>query len=376
MAKKILRLVAVVALLCLTGWGCFKEEPLKLPFTGYAPPRMDDGWTVGTPASVGLDGDALTAVYSDYHNRRDLWQVRSLLVFRHGRLVAESYTKDTADRTRPVAVWSCTKQVMAILTGMALTDGLLHDVADPVSAYLPSVLEEHPDKAGLTLAHLLTMQSGIGFDNGGLNGGSNRLLKQIPENSLEFVLGLPLRHVPGETFHYSDGDPQILSAVLQAGAGRTVRDWAREVLFDGLGVCRYDWITYRDGLTMGAFGLLLTPRDLARFGQLVLDGGRWNGVRLVDSVWIREMTSVKVSADETTYHGVAFGYYWWIDEARGVVFMNGQGGQFVFVVPDKSLVVVMTAEPNTQGRHQFQVTDALGLVDRIVACVAPDSLDV
>lgn len=270
--------MVAVALLCLTGWGCLKEEPLKLPFTGYAPPLMEDGWAVGTPASVGLDGDALTTIYRDFHERRDLWQVRSLLVFRHGRLVAESYSKDTADRTRPAAVWSCTKQVMAILTGMALTDGLLDEVADPVSAYLPSVLEEHPDKAGLTLAHLLTMRSGIGFDNGGLNGGSNRLLKQIPDNSLDFVLGLPLRHAPGEAFHYSDGDPQILSAVLQACAGRTVRDWAREVLFDRLGVCRYDWITYRDGLTMGAFGLLLTPRDLARFGQLVLDGGRWNGV--------------------------------------------------------------------------------------------------
>lgn len=88
------------------------------------------------------------------------------------------------------------------------------------------------------------------------------------------------------------------------------------------------------------------------------------------------MTSIQVTADETAYHGVAFGYYWWIDEARGVVFMNGQGGQFVFVVPDKGLVMVMTAEPNTQGRHQFQVTDALGLVDRIVACAAPDGSDV
>lgn len=355
---------------CVLLPACLKEEALKLPFTTYAPAVLSDGWAVATPEEAGMDGAALTRIYRDFHERSDLWQVRSLLVFRHGRLVAESYTKDTADRTRPTAVWSCTKQVMALLTGMALEQGLLTDTMDAIAAYMPEAVAAHPDKAAIRLRDLLTMRSGIGFENGGLHGGSNQLLKQIPANSLDFVLGLPLRHTPGTAFHYSDGDPQILSAVLQAQTGQSVRDWAREVLFEPLGMRHYDWIVYRDGLTMGAFGISATPREMARFGQLVLDGGVWRGQALVPSDWIGTMTSPKVSARETAYHGLSFGYYWWVDEARGTVFMNGQGGQFVFVKPDAGLVVVMTAEPNTQGTHQFAVTTALSVLDAVAASVS------
>ncbi|MDE5559269.1 MAG: serine hydrolase, partial [Bacteroidales bacterium] len=178
---------------CVLMQACFKEEALKLPFTTYEPAVMADGWAVATPEAAGMDGAALTRVYRDFHERSDLWQVRSLLVFRHGRLVAESYTKDTADRTRPTAVWSCTKQVMALLTGLALERGLMADTADNIGRYLPEAAA-HPDKAAIRILDLLTMRSGIGFENGGLHGGSNQLLKQVPDNSLDFVLGLPLRH--------------------------------------------------------------------------------------------------------------------------------------------------------------------------------------
>ncbi len=375
MAKGVLKRYgrAVAAGMALAAVGvllpaCLKEDALKLPFTTYAPAALADGWVVATPEEAGMDGAALTRIYRDFHEKSDLWQVRSLLVFRHGRLVAESYTKDTADRTRPTAVWSCTKQVMALLTGMALERRLI-DTASAIDRYLPASAASHPDKAAIRIGDLLTMRSGIGFENGGLNGGSNQLLKQVPDNSLDFVLGLPLRHPPGTTFHYSDGDPQILSAVLQAQTGRSVRDWACEVLFEPLGMRHYDWIAYRDGLTMGAFGISATPREMARFGQLVLDGGRWRGVPLVSPDWVATMTAPKVSAQETAYHGLSFGYYWWVDETRGVVFMNGQGGQFVFVKPDAGLVVVMTAEPNTQGKHQFAVTTALDVLDAIFDCI-------
>lgn len=369
MAKNVLSRTLTIGLVCVLLQACLREDALKEPFTAFAPPDLQDGWLVSSPESEGMDSMALTAVYRDFHARRDLWQVRSLLVFRHGRLVAESYTKDTADRTRPTAVWSCTKQVMALLTGMALEQGVIADTADEIGLYLPSAVAAHPDKAAIRIADLLTMRSGIGFENGGLNGGSNKLLKQIPDNSLDFVLGLPLKQEPGAVFHYSDGDPQILSAVLQAQTGKSVRDWAREILFEPLGLRHYDWIAYRDGLTMGAFGISATPRDMARFGQLVADGGLWQGRRLVPADWIADMTVPKAGARETAYHGLSFGHYWWIDAARGVVFMNGQGGQFVFVKPDTALVVVMTAEPNTQGRHQFSVTAALDVLDGVMKTI-------
>lgn len=219
-----------------------------------------------------------------------MWQVRSLLVFRNNKLVAESYTKDVDDITRPTAIWSCTKQVMAILVGIALEDNLIGSIDDPIEKYLPAMAKRYPD------------------------------------NSLDFILGLPTIHEQGEVFKYNDGDPHILSAILQSQTGKSVKEWARDVLFLKLGMQNYDWIMYKDGITMGAFGMLATPREMAKIGQLVLNKGQWNGSKVVSNQWIREITSTKVSAPKVDYYNKSFGYYWWIDESRGVVFMNGQGG--------------------------------------------------
>jgi hypothetical protein len=111
--------------------------------------------------------------------------------------------------------------------------------------------------------------------------------------------------------------------------------------------------------------------EMAKIGHLVLNKGLWNGQQIADSVWLDEMTSTKVSADKVDYYGKTFGYYWWIDESRGMVFMNGHGGQFVFIKPSKNLVVVATAEPNTQGKHEFLLPKALDIFDRIDKIATP-----
>lgn len=364
MEKSILNTI-LFFLLCAIFQSCLKEDELKLPFTTYSPHELTDGWAVSTPENESMDGTVLKDIYQDFHQNKDLWQVRSLLVFRNNKLVAESYTKDIDDRTRPAAIWSCTKQVMAILTGIALEGNIIGNVDDPIEKYLPDLAKRYPDKGAIRLCNLLTMRSGIKFENYGLNGGSNMLLRQIPDSSIDFILGLPVIHEQGEVFNYNDGDPHILSAILQSQTGKSVCDWAREVLFTKLGMQNYDWIVYKDGITMGAFGILATPREMAKIGQLVLNGGRWDGNRIVSDRWIGEIASTKVPASEVAYYDKSFGYYWWIDEGRGIVFMNGQGGQYVFVNPTKNLLVVTTAEPNTQGKHQFSISKAFEVFDRI-----------
>lgn len=364
MEKNILKFILCL-LLCAIFQSCLKEDELKLPFTTYMPSELHDGWIVSNPTIEGMDETELKHVYEDFHQNENLWQVRSLLVFRNNKLVAESYTKDVDDITRPTAIWSCTKQVMAILVGIALEDNLIGSIDDPIEKYLPAMAKRYPDKSTIRLSNLLTMRSGINFENDGLNGGSNMLLRQIPDNSLDFILGLPTIHQQGEVFKYNDGDPHILSAILQSQTGKSVKEWARDVLFLKLGMQNYDWIMYKDGITMGAFGMLATPREMAKIGQLVLNKGQWNGGKVVSNQWIREITSTKVSAPKVDYYNKSFGYYWWIDESRGVVFMNGQGGQYVFVKPDKNLLVVTTAEPNTQGKHQFSVNTAFEIFDKI-----------
>jgi len=364
MEKNIIKIVLYFGALLLFS-SCLKEDELKLPFTTYSPKEIYDGWNISMPENESVDGVVLTKIYKDFHENKDLWQVRSLLVFRNNNLIAESYTKNPDDIVEPAAIWSCTKQVTAILTGIAIDKNIIDGVDDKIEKYLPKETEQNADKAKISIENLLTMRSGIAFENDGFNGGSNKLLMEIPDNSLDFVLSLPIYTEQGKEFHYNDGDPHIISAILQKQTGKTTKDWGYDVLFSKLSIKNYDWIVYKDGITMGAFGILATPREMAKIGHLVLNRGLWNGVQIVSPEWINKMIAPKVSAKDVDYYGTTFGYYWWIDESREIIFMNGHGGQFVFVKPSKNLVVVTTAEPNTQGKHQFLYPKAIEIFDEI-----------
>lgn len=353
------RLALFTALSVLTS--CLPEDILKRTFVSYQPAQMNDSWSISTPEAEAMNAAALSEIYQQFHSDAELWQVRSLLVFRNGKLVAESYTKDISDATTPRAVWSCTKQVVGLLTGVAIDKNLI-TLQDSIGKLFPES-SNYADKHSITLRHLLMMRSGIDFENGGLSGQTQALLRQIPENSREFILARPLEAMPGTKFRYSDGSPHLISAMLQRTTGKTLREWAQEALFSKIGIRHLDWLQYRDGVTLGGFGILTTPRELAKFGQIVLDSGKWKGNQIVSSAWIREMTTE--TADVEGY-SAQFGYCWWLYKSRSLWAMDGHGGQYVFVAPQKKLVIVMTAEVNTQGRFQFLNTDALKFVDRIV----------
>jgi CubicO group peptidase (beta-lactamase class C family) len=141
--------------------------------------------------------------------------------------------------------------------------------------------------------------------------------------------------------------------------------WAEKVLFSKIGITNYGWLSYKDGLTMGAFGILTTPREMAKIGQLVMNNGLWNGEQIVSSAWINEMVREKVSPHETQETNITFGYYWWRDSKRNIEFMRGHGGQYVFINKDKKLMVVITSEPNTQGDFQLSLFQGLSIYDRV-----------
>lgn len=339
---------------------CLQEDELKRPFISYVPATLNDGWIITTPENEGINPQKLTAIFRNFHADMDIWQVRSLLVFRNGKLVAESYTKDDADQTTPRAMWSCTKQVVGLLTGIALEKGLISSLSDSIGRYLPET-EKFPDKKNITIEQLLTMKSGIAYSNDGLKGQSDDILRQLPDNITNFILGLPLAFKPGEKSVYKDGDPQLMACIIQQTSGKKTREWAKEVLFNPLEIKNLDWMDYKDGTTLGGFGIMSTPREMAKFGQLVLDSGVWRGNHIVRKEWIKEMTTVRVE-DMYSYQ---FGYLWWKDNSRKMTFMSGHGGQYVCIVPAKKLVVVMTAEVNTQDHFQFQ-KGAFEWVDKIV----------
>lgn len=341
--------------------GCLKDNALNLPFTSYVPKNINDGLVIASPSDENVNPDLLKTIYSDVYSQENLWSLRSLLVFRNGNLISEAYLKDEADITQRHIVWSCTKQVMGVVTGIAIDKGLIANINDPLSEYFDSEIQNHSDKADITIKNLLTMKSGIDYSN---EEQSDELLRQIPNNSVEFVLDRPIYAPQGTEFHYNDGNPHLLSSLIQKMTGKAADEFADEWLFSKIEMTNYNWVRYKDGVSLGGFGIETTPRELSKVALCVADSGRWKGQQIVSSDWVYEMTSVQSQVDNFEY---SFGYLWWVDELRNIYFMWGVGGQFAFIAPDKNLVIVMTSFPNTKGEYEIQADEALDIVDRIIS---------
>jgi len=358
MNKPFIIVLFVLSLLILNG--CLKDDELNLQFTSYEPKDINDGLVISNPTDENVNGELLNDIYNNIYNDENLWSLRSLLVFRNGNLISEAYLKDDADIMQRHIVWSCTKQVMSVVTGIAIDRGLIVDVNNPISDYFDSEIQNHQDKADLTIRNLLTMKSGIDYSN---EEQTDELLRQIPDNSVEFILNRPINSPQGTEFHYNDGNPHLMSALIQKMAGKPVDEFADEWLFSKIDITNYNWLRYKDGVSLGGFGIETTPRELSKIALCVADRGKWKGQQIISSDWIDEMTSVQTQINNFDY---SFGYLWWIDESRDIYFMWGVGGQFAFIVPEKNLVVVMTSFPNTKGEYEIQADEALSIVDRII----------
>jgi len=219
----------------------------------------------------------LENIYKSVFDDENLWPIRSLLVYRNNKLIAENYFKDKNDISTKHLIWSCTKQVLGALSGIAVEQGIIESLDDPISKYLSAELQNYPEKQDITIRNLLTMQSGIDYNNDGSDGQTDKLLRQIPDNSVDFVLSRPMAKTPGTDFHYKDGDPNLLSAIIQKLVGKPTDEWANEVLFSKLGIDNLNWVRYKDGITLGGFGIETTPRELAKIALCIANRG--NGTK-------------------------------------------------------------------------------------------------
>lgn len=314
--------------------GCgLTDLPLKLDYDGSVPEALSDGWQVSTPEAEGFDAVALEAVYRDLFVEEHYPTVQSLLVVRHGKLVAEAYTRAPSDRARLHDLQSATKTVTSLLLGIALDKGLVSSVDQLVFDFIPEHFDDDPLKREITLRHALSMKTGLAFDNDE----HTEELFWGKGSSLDFVLHRNMDFAPGARFYYHDGNPQLVSGVIQKVSGKTEEQFGRDYLFGPLGITDFRWDHHADGSTFGAFGLWLRPRDMARIGLMVARGGVWEGRRIVSAGWLAE--SVVARNDEGDY-----GYYWWL--RPGNAFMaEGHGGQIIYVSKAQDLVVVITADP-------------------------------
>ena len=326
--------------------GCVPDAKLKIPYND-APAVVDDGWPVATPASQGLDPDGIREAYRIFFSEDDFVTARSLLVVRNGYLVAEGYCRDLDDIGVKRAIQSATKSVTSLLVGMAIDKGLLDSVDRTLYSVLPDKFDGVEAKREITFRDLMTMKSGLDFDNDDF---TLDMAYDVRGDGTAHILRKPLVHAPGTVFNYQDCDPHLVGAALERLAGMSLDEFAAANLFGPIGISDFIWLRHRDGTTYGGYGLYLAPRDLARLGQLVAQGGEWDGEQVVSVAWIDTSTAKQSEMDpDAKASGFDYGFYWWRVPEIGAFTAYGHGGQYVMMVPAKDLVIVMTAEPDTNG---------------------------
>jgi CubicO group peptidase (beta-lactamase class C family) len=290
-------------------------------------------------------------------------ELRSILISVDGTTELAFYQGSKA--TDHQHVWSVTKSVLSILVGIAVDEGKLR-LDQPLAELLPehaSVMTD--DQKATTLRQLLTMTGGMAGDGGGLN----------PE--AEDPIGLLLTYSstgPRDVFAYSDSGAHLVAAVLHVAVDRSLLDYAREKLFDPLGIdsqpawegrnlkdgfddAGFAWQTDSRGTHLGAYGLKLTPPDLVKIGELYLDEGMWDGRRIVSADWVRASTAPQLTEEQAASEG-QYGYLWRIEDDPEDPTYDAVGAwcQLVIVVPSRRFVNVITAD-DSAGYAENRVCD-------------------
>lgn len=355
-------LLAALAAVCA---GCVSDQPTNGPYNDR-PLAAGDGWGIATPAEAGIDTAAITEVYGRLFGGTEFPNALSLIVVRNGKLVAEGYTRAQDDRTKARPMQSATKSIAAMVFGVLYKEGTFGNLDEPISNVFPAEAFAGDARArDITPRHLLTMGSGIDLDNTTFR---TDLVLAPAKAQDRYLLARPMFAAPGAAFTYRDADPHLLSYMIQARTGRTVEEIARERIFTPLGITNYTWGKNADSVTMCPRGLSMTPRDMAKIGQLMLAKGEWNGVRILPEDWVTTATTEQavVGGDPVLSH-YSYGFGWWfIPELRAYTAW-GHAGQFILVVPEKQLVMVMTSVSETDDiAVGSQLVSFMPLVRRIV----------
>ena len=364
-------LVVVACLVAAACTGQQREQPTGTSRPAGVPAQRDywptAGWRTAPPAQVGMDPKVLAKLDTNaaYHP-----QLRSLLVVRHGELVYERYWQGDARTGREA--FSVTKSFTGALVGIALGDhqlkGLDQTVGELLAAHLPPKVDPRMDR--VTVGQLLAMTSGLAGDDP-TQGGDLSLMQHLQQSRdwVRHILGRKLATTPGSTFAYSNAGSHLLSAIVADATGQSPLAYARAKLFNPLGIhtehalvgvdapkvspalrqaylrAAVAWPTDPQGYHTGFGGLKLPARDLAKLGYLYLNGGRWDGVQVIPADYVRASTQPH-STPPASAPVDGYGYQWWVATEHGhpSFLAVGYGGQFVQVIPDLDLVVVITSD--------------------------------
>jgi CubicO group peptidase (beta-lactamase class C family) len=328
----------------------------------YRPPeQVDDGWETESLAEVGMDEglliDLMNLIRGTPHHR-----IHSIVIAVGGGLVLEEYFDGLTHPTigeEPISydrdTWhvlsSTTKSFTSALLGIAIDRGYIPGVDQPISEFFPEIPElSQPPKSDLTLEHMITMSSGLQWDQTTypiLDSRNDIARMQRASDPWQFYLSRPLVSTPGSRFLYSEGSINVVGEVIKRASGLRLDHFAEQYLFEPLGIEQHWWAVIRSdiGFVWASGDLRLRPRDMARFGQLYLQGGEWHGQQIVPQQWVEASVVARFTFPETPYGDVGYGYAWWVPNQAhgpGAFAARGWGNQEIIVIPEHEMVVAVT----------------------------------
>ncbi len=363
-------LLAIVASLLIAACSA-GGPPTDVEEISFVPQQLGDGWEISTPQAQGLDPDVLAEAYV---RAAGLQYMYAVLVVRNGYLVAEGYFRGrTAAHANYTA--SATKSYTSALVGIALREGYLTNLDQKMVDFFPELVPQiaDPRKHDITLRHLLTMTAGYPIESQDGNPYWAQLTQG--DNWVENAFMLPLVRDPGGQWEYSSGSTLLLAAIVARTSGMSALAFAEQYLFGPLEAPIPLWGQDPAGNYLGGWAMYITPRNMARFGRVYLEGGHFGNQQIVPAVWVDE-SLVGYNAVDWPMGALGecrYGYLWYAGTvgAYEVRMAWGHGGQIILLVPELNLVVVTATDADnsfSQGYNQsLQVFRFIA--DHIIASV-------
>ena len=318
----------------------FPQKP-DFPFDAV----YEQAFVRATPESQGISSDLFAALLRELDASKDT-EMHHFMALRHGKVICECNFAPY-----PKGMWHITHSMCKSITGMAIgmlieegklkLDENIYDIfSDQINA-LSKIF-----RPVITVENLLTMTSGVTFNESGIVSGNDWLGS---------FLNASVNGKPGTEFQYNSLNTYVLSAIVTKRTGETLTEYLTPRLFGPLGITKYYWETCPKGITKGGWGLFLCAEDMAKLGQLYLQRGKWNGQQLVSEYWIEISTARHLKTQNGTY---GYGYQLWMEQRPGSFEYNGMLGQNVIIYPDMDMVLVT----NAGNKEMFQDCIMLNII--------------
>ena len=318
----------------------FPQKP-DFPFDAV----YEQAFVRATPESQGISSDLFAALLRELDASKDT-EMHHFMALRHGKVICECNFAPY-----PKGMWHITHSMCKSITGMAI-GMLIEEEKLKLDENIYDIFPDHINafskifRPVITVENLLTMTSGVTFNESGIVSGNDWLGS---------FLNASVNGKPGTEFQYNSLNTYVLSAIVTKRTGETLTEYLTPRLFEPLGITKYYWETCPKGITKGGWGLFLCAEDMAKLGQLYLQKGKWNGQQLVSEYWIEISTARHLKTQNDTY---GYGYQLWMEQRPGSFEYNGMLGQNVIIYPDMDMVLVT----NAGNKEMFQDCIMLNII--------------